>query len=188
MASYNIRYRKEDIDKINSVYQGIISYIDQFVKDNNIRSTSFSIWLGHFVGGDGNRCFNLEIKGKSIKLVLNTDYYYNNKKKKFDMRKVNDISQQLEIINNYNAICTGLSHCAEDTRKIKRYIQEEKESNSAKLAVQFPESIDQHAIEVKEEDGRVVGIIDFGGKLIKIVTDGNIVLEDQRGKSKTKEK
>ena len=93
---------------------------------------------------------------------------------------------ELEIINSYNTICACLSRSVKETSEVKRYLQEEKSSNSAKIAVQFPESIDQHTIKIKEEDGRVVGTIDFGGKLIKIVTDGNIVLEDERDKSKTK--
>lgn len=176
---YSIRFNQEEIDKINRVYQEIISYIDQFIEENNLKSTKFSVgWLDYFV--EGCYRFDLEIKGRSIKLTLDDS------KKKFDMRKVNNVFQQLEIIGNYNTICESLSDRVKESSAIKRYLQEEKKASSAQVAVQFPESIDQHTIEIKEEDGRVVGTIDFGGKLIKIITDGDIVLDDQRDRSKAK--
>ena len=40
----------------------------------------------------------------------------------------------------------------------------------------MPESKNPDLIEIKNEDGKNVGIIDFGDKSIKIITSGDIVL------------
>lgn len=40
----------------------------------------------------------------------------------------------------------------------------------------LPETISQKALDVTKEDGKTIGVIDFGGKLVKIVTSGDIVL------------
>ena len=76
---YSVRFNQEETEQINRVYQGIISYIDQFMEENKLKSTKFFIgWLNYFVGGCCR--FDVEVKGNSIKLVLGDT------KKKFDMR------------------------------------------------------------------------------------------------------
>lgn len=59
--------------------------------------------------------------------------------------------------------------------------------NEVHVELNLPESVDQREIDVHKEDGKTVGIFDFGGKIVKIITSSDIVLvrkNDQRQKVK----
>ena len=52
----------------------------------------------------------------------------------------------------------------------------------------FPESVDQHKLEVTRENGSNIGVIDFGDKTIKIITSGDIVIVEKNKDDKVKKK
>jgi len=55
------------------------------------------------------------------------------------------------------------------------------------VQITLPQSINQHDLRVKREDGRNVGILDFGDASIKIITDGTIrLVKEEPGKAKVK--
>jgi len=53
------------------------------------------------------------------------------------------------------------------------------------IKLDFPPSMNVHEIEIEQKDGRKIGTIDFGGRTIQIITDGDIVLTN---KTSTKQK
>ncbi len=52
----------------------------------------------------------------------------------------------------------------------------------------FPESIAPKEITIEEDKGQKIGTINFGGRTIRIITDGDIVLVNKPKDAKTKEK
>lgn len=57
------------------------------------------------------------------------------------------------------------------------------------IEIDFPKTNNQHEIEVIEEDGKTIGIIDFGDKAIKIITSGDIDLKrKEKASPKIKQK
>lgn len=55
------------------------------------------------------------------------------------------------------------------------------------VEINLPQSNNQHELTVKREDGRTVGIIDFGPASVKIITDGTIrLVKEDKEKTKVK--
>lgn len=53
---------------------------------------------------------------------------------------------------------------------------EKKITQLADIEIDFPPSQNIHKIEIEEVEGRTIGTIDFNGRTIRIITDGDIVL------------
>ena len=66
-------------------------------------------------------------------------------------------------------------------RVTRRYIQE------SEVEVTLPKTMNQQEIVLTSEDGRNVGILDFGNSIVKIVTDSEIRVVN-RGKPNIKVK
>lgn len=64
---------------------------------------------------------------------------------------------------------------------------EKKITQTADIELDFPPSQNLHKIEIEEANGRTIGTIDFNGRTIRIITDGDIVLakkENEESKQK----
>jgi len=62
-------------------------------------------------------------------------------------------------------------------------------SGEATVEINLPNSNNQHELKVKEENGRTIGILDFGPASVKIITDGSIKLVNTSlEKTKAKQK
>lgn len=57
----------------------------------------------------------------------------------------------------------------------------------ADIEIDFPPSQNIHKIEIEEVEGRTIGTIDFNGRTIRIITDGDIVLVKKK-KEEAKQK
>lgn len=83
--------------------------------------------------------------------------------KEYDYIK-NEIEKELELINNKKK---------EDLSILKKI---QRSHRKAFIELSFPPSINQHTIEVTEENGKKIGTIDFGNMAIRIITDGDVRL------------
>ncbi len=64
-------------------------------------------------------------------------------------------------------------------------------SAEAKVHFQYPDSMNVHELEMREEVGRKIGRIDFGDMIVEIITSGDIVIANKDNvekRSKRKEK
>lgn len=100
----------------------------------------------------------------------------------------------LEFIKNYKenrarierkikkdiSVKEGYRKNMNEVRELWEEEQAAAKHNPANIEIDFPKSNNQHEIEITKEAGRTVGNIDFGGRTIKIITDGDIVLVDRR--------
>ena len=57
----------------------------------------------------------------------------------------------------------------------------------AKVHFQYPDSMNVHELEMREEAGRKVGRIDFGDMVVEIITSGDIVIAN-KNQDKPKQK
>ena len=179
-----IRFNEEEKAQINETYKAVIADIDSLCKKGQIRKlrvnarTYRTIFKGHYSSYEAD----LIINGHSLFLVSDAS------KKSVDLRTIRNVYQKLEVIDNYGSIRHRIINQIDASDEVKTRISETIKSNDAIVEMELPESIDQNVIEVTREDGRIVGTIDFGGKLVRIVTDGNIVLEDRSEVTKMKKK
>ncbi len=101
------------------------------------------------------------------------------------------------LLLNYETNRKRIIEALDNEVKNGKTVDEELEGISSTLSklskdeveVEFmlPETIGQRALEVTKEDGKTIGVIDFGGKLVKVVTSGDIVLvQREKGKEKIK--
>lgn len=95
-----------------------------------------------------------------------------------EVLKKRDESQQ----NNLDAL-TSISE------KHGRKAEKQAKKLASTVQIDFPKTQNVHEIEITEEVGKKVGTIDFGKQIIKIVTEGDIVLVNktqEQPKSKKK--
>lgn len=107
--------------------------------------------------------------------------------------KDNDIL--VPIIENYDQIRTSFLN---ETRKYltgkdKKINQIDEWYNRFKketeIEIDLPSTNNQHGLVVTNEDGKTIGTIDFGDKIIKFITKGDIKFIDKRSESvKVKQK
>lgn len=69
----------------------------------------------------------------------------------------------------------------ENIRKITQTYDKE-----ASIEINLPKTQNQHKLVVTEEDGRTIGTLDFGGRTIKVITDGDIILVRKANKEQPK--
>ncbi len=60
-------------------------------------------------------------------------------------------------------------------------------SKEVNIEFQYPDTMNMHELELKEENGRRVGLIDFGDMCVKILTNGDISLVQDEKQSKSAE-
>jgi len=108
------------------------------------------------------------------------------KKKGKKERPMVDPEVTAYILKNYNVIRQLLQREIENSSKekdsIKASIQEIKKqyTKDATIELDLPPSQNVHEIEIIEEEGKNIGIINFGNRTIKIITDGDIVLVNRK--------
>ena len=68
----------------------------------------------------------------------------------------------------------------EKEKSLKEYEDlAEKYSKEVNVEITLPDSINQHQLEIKKENGSTIGKINFGNATIKIITRGSISVERQ---------
>ena len=92
------------------------------------------------------------------------------------------IRNQVESIQNSKKEQheSQMSKMSELRNKYSDESKKERKRLEASVQIDFPPSINVNDIEITEENGKTIGIIDFGKQLIKIITEGDIVLVDKR--------
>lgn len=113
------------------------------------------------------------------------------------IRKKPPIDIAVSMIRNYDNIRQEIEfQIVEKTKKLndekektRRAIADIRKqyTKDATIELDLGPSQNIHEIEVVEEDGKKIGTINFGNRLIKIITDGDIVLV-KRDKRKQKQK
>lgn len=99
-----------------------------------------------------------------------------------------------QIIKNYQQLRGGIEaeiiSASKDKSSTIHQLQEIQRlyTKDATIELEFPASNNQHEVEISREDGKTVGTINFGNRLIRIITDGDIVLSKSEKKDRPKVK
>lgn len=89
-----------------------------------------------------------------------------------DIEKIQTSKKELHELN--------INKMTELRNKYSEASKEEQKRLESSVQINFPPSLNTHAIEVTEENGKKIGIIDFGKQTIKIITEGDIILVDKK--------
>jgi len=135
--------------------------------DWHLEIDSKKIDIVHYDWDGSSTRENLDYKGKGSKqLFFNYVHAFNFIKNYDNIRK----KLEYEVKANLSKKHDGLKKL-EEVNKI--YDKE------ASIDIQFPETKNPLPIEVCQEDGKNIGIINFGDRTIKIITNGSICLIDK---------
>lgn len=163
------------------------------------------VWLTRFFNGSWRISINhneMKVFSDSNSLFRNPEWWRFAKKINgtFVVGRITDDSYYpigYSLLLNYETNRKKIIEAIDYRIKKSKVVDEKLEGISSTLSklskdeveVEFmlPETISQKALEVAKEDGKTIGVIDFGGKLVKIVTSGDIVLVPrEKGKEKVK--
>lgn len=144
----------------------------------------------------------LIITNDAIKLgtyLISTDetFFLEKKVRRQRIKRKPSIDMAIPIIRNYEKIRKDIELQIESVTlntKAEKDLTKQAIANirrnytkDAIIELDLGFSQNRHEIEVVEDDGKRIGIINFGNRLIKIITDGDIVLiKKDRGKHKQK--
>jgi len=117
-------------------------------------------------------------------------------KKIITKRKYSDgeLEAHTQFIKQYDTIREKIVETIKKKIKEVEYNKEvfhdyrRKYEKEASIELDLPKSMNQHELQIEEKDGKKIGTIDFGGRTIRIITDGDIVLVKKESISKRKKK
>jgi len=174
---YNYIYNKEEKEKIEAALEYIINDIYEICKNTNCKDEielSCSGWP-------------VTIGYKSICFGFHRIAKINNKGQ---IKRINkalaDYDRLSELVNYYENLREKIVEEVEkrckrnnlNIDKIDNFLKNKNEE--VDVEIDLPPSQNQHQMEIREVEGRTVGTLDFGGRTIRIITDGDLVLVDKR--------
>lgn len=187
----NIIFTKEEKEQIKKSLNLVLDDIRELW--SVAETDKIYIEIGKYIQSDSQ--YYLYITNNKISIHYpcwdtTTKYNLETRAAKLVNRIPSDYELALSFIQNYETIRGVLLKEIKKGLKKKNLgfsaIEEinKKYNKDAEIEIDFPETINKHSIVVQEENGKKIGIINFGDRTIKIVTTGDIVLID---KTKTKE-
>ena len=192
---------KEYIDQTLNIVLDDIHEIIKLIPLSNIyiESYHFSLKILEnciYISG-GRSVGNIVLE--EIKTKERVMWYKENKKavkrksfKDYPSKDQNCILRFLADYETYrNSLIGELKRTTENKSQLlsKLQIINSKYSNNVYIDFGSIETQNVKPLEVKEENGRTIGTIEFGNKVVKIVTDGDIVLNKiEKVKAKVKQK
>ncbi len=182
----NIIFSKEEKEKIKKSLGYVLDDIRELWK--TAETDKIYLEIGRYI--DSNTQYYLYITNNKISIHrpnwdTTTKYNLETKAAKLVNRIPSDYELTLTFIEHYEEIRTVL------IKEIKKGLRKkglgfsaieeinQKYNKDAEIEIDFPETNNKHTIEVQEENGKKVGIINFGSRTIKIITTGDIVLIDK---------
>lgn len=207
-----MNYTPEEIEKINQALDNVINDLNEIWKASRNEETEVDIFLEKFDKDREYTEFKVSQKGFSFEIWVlpeKISYYLARLTPMGEVEpQYEDLSIELrsEFVRKYPRIRERLirkmkEQKEERANQIETYKENKKNemanieeisqmySRKVDLEIDFPPSINQHTIEVVEEDGQKIGTINFGATSIRIITKGDISLvykEPSKEKIKTK--
>lgn len=197
----NLKYSKEEIKELEKALSTIIDDLENLWKLGALDKISVLAFLPGISAcyEDVNKSsywkFIIDEKGIYLSQNNNQHTYTFAKRTRFGklIKYLTINEQDIVFINEYPDLRKSIVSEIE-TAQIKkdrniesaRFVTElcKKE---AQIEIDLPDSMNKHQIEVQEEDGRKIGILNFGNISLKIITRGNIELvQKEREKQKRK--
>lgn len=142
-------------------------------------------WKKLFINGDAN--FSYKNNVLLEKEILVESGNRKNKKEEILLRR-NDLEEdlELEIVARFLAdyenirsrIISHIETCYSEKTEIMSKLQRIKTIYGSDVYVELGQAttLNMQKIEIEEQEGKKIGTIDFGNRLVKIITEGDIVL------------
>ena len=146
--------------------------------------------------GDYGDFWNLVISGNSINLYSNMhdNVTYLERKGKYKLiYTAGELEAHYKFIMLYDDIrrqigdivTSRAKNSAISIQKLRDY--QKKYSKEAIIEIEVPETINQHTLEVTEENGRKIGKLNFNGLTLKIITSDSVkIINKSESKQKRK--
>jgi len=180
----NIKLTKEEKKAIYKVYNLILDDMNELQKIS--KSNKIDIWCDFKYKSSYP---HIALTDKAIVFYSSIDSYHYFLEEKGPIRtKRNNvnISTMIALIENYESIRSKLkSEIEKSTSEKETFFHKlaqinKKYTKEAEIEIDLPPSQNVHEIEIIEEEGKNIGIINFGNRTIKIITDGDIVLVNRK--------
>jgi len=194
-----IKLSKEQRQEIKKTLSHVLKDIQELYNMSNMKKIKIDLYRVWDIEHAG---FYLEMEKKSFLIKQIYDFALTKTVANLDnrsdiLRTNSDYWYLLNFLNSYEKIREKIiSEIERDNRKKARF-QDSKTSMLKKLEelnkrydkeatidIELPPTVNQHQIEVTRVDGNNVGVINFGERTIKIVTNGDIVLVDKTDNTK----
>lgn len=196
-----IKYNVEEQKTIKSAYNKILDDMDLLWEKSEIDEIELRVYFGK----KETNGFPREI-GKIAYLIFNDQgirLEYRNFRpiQAFTIEKRNrrgkpsrnyDLSTMEALLEKYSEIREVLTGKIEESvsdkkRKIDLFKSiDDQYSKEANIELFLPETLNPHSISLKEESGKTIGEIKMGSGIIRIITNGTILVERPKPKIKTK--
>ena len=142
-------------------------------------------WKKLFINGDANFSYKTNVLLER-EITVESGSRKNKKEEQYKRRNDLEDNFDLEIIarlladyeNIRNRIISHIETCHSQKNEIMSKLQRIRTIYSSDVYVDLGQAttLNMQKIELEEKDGKKIGTIDFGNRLVKIITEGDIVL------------
>ena len=195
------KYTNEEIKKFEKAITLVIKEFDSLFKESGLDKIFFPVNLegienydkGYmnkdwfFVIDDYGVYFNQSLGSNYKKIFFAKRNRFGKNKMQFPINLCDLIF--LREYENIKAMVVSEVNAALRQRNISIEVADKICKNAESIVeIDMPRSQNVHEVEVSEENGKKIGVINFGSQIVKIITNGDIVLVNKDSNSNAKKK
>ena len=195
------KYTNEEIKKFEKAITLVIKEFDSLFKESGLDKIFFTVNLegienydkGYmnkdwfFVIDDYGVYFNQSLGSNYKKIFFAKRNRFGKNKMQFPINLCDLIF--LREYENIKAMVVSEVNAALRQRNISIEVADKICKNAESIVeIDMPRSQNVHEVEVSEENGKKIGVINFGSQIVKIITNGDIVLVNKDSNSNAKKK
>lgn len=187
-----LKYSKEEATLMKKAYDNVLDVLDDLWTLSEYEQISVSTpmngidkldrdypsWDWFLILNDQGIFLESRFRREPVKITLEQKTRFN-KKRKYDLDIMEIFLKEFERAKEKveNQVKLGKM---EKQKSLSGFAAlEQKYAKEARVEIELPETMNQHCLEIKQENGETIGKLNFGNSVIKIITKGSITVERQ---------
>lgn len=187
-----LKYSKEEITLMKKAYDNVLDVLDDLWDLSEYEQISVTTPLNgidkvsdEYPGWDWYLILNAKgiflesrFRREPIRITLEQKTKFS-KKRKYDLGVIEIFLKDFERAKEKVEIQVKQGKMEKQKSLSGFAALEQKYAKEARVEIELPETMNQHCLEIKQENGATVGKLNFGSSVIKIITKGSITVDRQ---------
>ena len=187
-----IKYSKEEATVIKNAYDNVLDVLDDLWSLSEYEQISVSLsmngidkvkkeyphWDWFLVLNDHGIFLESRFRSEPTRIILEQKTMIN-KKRKYDLGVIEIFLKEFEKAKEKVEIQVKQGKIEKQKSLEGFALLEQKYAKEARVEIELPDTMNQHTLEIKQENGQTVGKLNFESSIIKIITRGSITVDKQ---------
>lgn len=187
-----IKYTKEEAKVIKNAYDNVLDVLDDLWSLSEYEQISVALsmngiekvkkeyphWDWFLVLNDNGIFLESRFRSEPLRITLEQRTKIS-KKRKYELGVIELFLKEFEKAKEKVEIQVKQGKREKQKTLEDFALLEQKYAKESRVEIELPDTMNQHTLEVKQENGQTVGKINFGNSIIKIITKGSIIVDKQ---------